>query len=55
MPRYHFLCHACQQTFSKTLTAEEYEEAAVLCPHCGSNEVEQQLAAFYPINWKESA
>ncbi len=55
MHTHEFFCHACQQPFSKTLTAEEYEEGAVVCPHCGSEEVEDRPEAFYPISSRESA
>ncbi len=55
MPWYEFFCTSCQQPFSKTLTAEEYQEGGAVCPHCGSEEVEQRPRAFYPINYKESA
>jgi putative FmdB family regulatory protein len=55
MPTYEFFCHACQQPFSKTLTAEEYQEGATVCPACGGDNVEQRSTAFYPINQKESA
>jgi RNA polymerase subunit RPABC4/transcription elongation factor Spt4 len=37
------------------LTLAEYEEGKVLCPHCGSNNVEQAWSAFYAITSKKSA
>jgi putative FmdB family regulatory protein len=55
MPRDEYLCHACKQLFSKTLSPAEYEEGDVVCPHCGSEEVEQRTSAFYPVSSKESA
>jgi putative FmdB family regulatory protein len=55
MPRYEFFCHACEQSFSKMPIAEEYEEGRIVCPNCGSEEVEQRSSAFYRINQKESA
>jgi putative FmdB family regulatory protein len=55
MLRYEFFCNACEQSFSKTLTADEYEEGGTVCPVCGSEDVEQRLTAFYPINSKETA
>jgi putative FmdB family regulatory protein len=55
MPQYEFFCHACKKTFSKVLTLSEYEEGKVLCPHCGSNNVEQAWSAFYAITSKKSA
>ncbi len=54
--RWHeFFCNACQQAFSKTLIAAEYEEGSTVCPNCGSEDIEERPMAFYPINYKESA
>jgi putative FmdB family regulatory protein len=55
MPHYEFYCHACKKTFSKVLTLAEYEEGEVLCPHCGSDNVEQSWSAFYAITSQKSA
>ena len=46
MPHYEFFCKACMKTFSKVLTFTEYEESKIMCPHCGSREVEQQVSPF---------
>lgn len=45
MSTYEFFCNSCQQPFSKTLTAEEYEEASVVCPYCESEDVEERKIA----------
>jgi putative FmdB family regulatory protein len=55
MPQYEFYCHACKKTFPKVLTLAENEEGEVLCPHCGSDNVEQSWSVFYPITPKKSA
>ncbi|HYL14869.1 MAG TPA: FmdB family zinc ribbon protein [Terriglobales bacterium] len=55
MPHYEFFCHACKKAFSKTLTSAEYKEGDLVCPYCGSEEVEQRVSAFYPISSRESA
>jgi putative FmdB family regulatory protein len=55
MPHYEFFCHSCEQPFSKTLTPAEYEEGKVLCPHCGSEEVEARPSAFYAVSARERA
>jgi putative FmdB family regulatory protein len=55
MPGYEFYCHACKKTFSKVLTLAEYEEGEVLCPHCGSDNVEQSWSVFYALTSKKSA
>ncbi|MBZ5615872.1 MAG: zinc ribbon domain-containing protein [Acidobacteriia bacterium] len=44
MPQHEFICHACNRPFSKTLTPTECKEGYVVCPHCGSDEVEQRWA-----------
>ena len=55
MPHYEFFCHACKRTFSKILTLVDYEEGGVVCPHCGSDKVEQRWSAFTAITSKKSA
>ncbi len=55
MARYEFFCNACEQSFVRMPIVEEYQEGSVVCPHCGSENVEQRPTAFYPINYKESA
>ena len=55
MPDYEFYCHVCKKTFSKVLTLAEYEEGEVLCPQCGSDNVEQSRSVFYSITPKKSA
>ena len=53
MPHYEFFCHTCNRPFSKTLTPAEYKEGNVVCPSCGSEDVEQRW--FYSITAKRSA
>ncbi len=55
MPHYEYFCHACKTSFSKTLTPVEYGEGGVVCRHCGSEEVERRVSAFYPVSSKETA
>jgi putative FmdB family regulatory protein len=55
MPHYEFFCHTCKQLFPKTLSPAEYEEGDVVCPHCGSEEVEQISSAFVVNTSKKSA
>jgi putative FmdB family regulatory protein len=49
MPRYNFHCLACKKQFSEALTLAEYEEDEVICPHCGSDDVESELGAFHAL------
>jgi putative FmdB family regulatory protein len=53
MPYYEFFCHACSRPFSKTLAPTEPTESKVVCPRCGSEEVEQRW--FYPVTAMWSA
>jgi DNA-directed RNA polymerase subunit RPC12/RpoP len=53
MPHEYF-CHSCKKAFSKPTTSD-YEEGDVVCPHCGSGDVEPRTSAFYPISSKETA
>jgi len=55
MPHYEFFCHACKKLFPKVLTLTEHEKGEVVCPHCGSDNVEQSWSAFYAITARKSA
>jgi putative FmdB family regulatory protein len=55
MPHYEFFCHACKKLFPKILTLAEYEKGRIVCPHCGSGDVEQSWSAFYAITSRKSA
>jgi putative FmdB family regulatory protein len=55
MHHHEFFCHSCKRTFSEVLTLVEYEEGEVVCPHCGSSDVEQSWSAFYAIATRKSA
>jgi putative FmdB family regulatory protein len=55
MPRYEFFCHNCKKLFARVLALVDYEEGDILCPHCGSKEVEQCWSAFSAITGKKSA
>jgi putative FmdB family regulatory protein len=54
MPQYEFYCHACKKTFSKILTLVDYEAGGVVCPHCGSQKVEQSWSVFSVITSRKS-
>jgi len=55
MPNYEFFCHACKKLFPKVLTLAEHEKGAVVCPHCGSDNVEQSWSAFHAVTSRKSA
>jgi putative FmdB family regulatory protein len=54
MPHYELFCHNCKKLFSKILSLD-YEEGEVVCPHCGSKNVEQGSSPFTAITSKKSA
>jgi putative FmdB family regulatory protein len=55
MPHYEFFCHECKKLFSKICSIVEYERDRVVCPKCGSKNVEQRWSAFTAITSKKSA
>ena len=55
MPLCEFYCRACKKSFAQVLKLVDYEEGDVLCPHCGSREVEQRWSAFSDTTAKKSA
>ena len=55
MLRSEYLCRSCKIPFSKLVDFSEYDEGKVVCPHCGSDDVQMWIGAFYPISSKESA
>ncbi len=54
MPHYVFLCKACDKEFTQVLHISEMEKGGILCPHCGSDRVEQKIAAFSAVTSKKS-
>jgi len=44
-----------QETFLEDLSIVEYERDRVVCPKCGSKNVEQRWSAFTVITSKKSA
>jgi putative FmdB family regulatory protein len=55
MPHYEFFCHECKKHFAKVLSLVDWEESEVVCPHCGSKDVEQRWSAFSVFTSKKSA
>jgi putative FmdB family regulatory protein len=55
MPVYEFVCNPCQKTFTKTLTIAEHENEKIVCPDCGSENVEQHWSAFYLVTSRKAA
>ena len=53
MPVYDYVCHDCNKTFETVLTLEEHEHE-VKCPHCESENVEQEATAFFAVTSRKS-
>jgi len=54
MPQYAFVCKDCKKTFTKFLHMSELEKGGIKCPECGSDKVQQEVAAFSCITSKKS-
>ncbi len=55
MPDYEFSCLDCKKSFEEFLSLTDYEEGDIVCPHCGSTNVEQRWSAFDAFTSKKSA
>jgi putative FmdB family regulatory protein len=56
MPQYDFLCQSCRKLFSKILTLPDYQRGEIICPYCGSEEVEHgRWVPFHAVTSKKSA
>ena len=54
MPHYLFACQDCQKEFTQVLHIADLDKTEVVCPHCGSKHVSQQVAAFSAVTSKKS-
>jgi putative FmdB family regulatory protein len=54
MCQYVFLCQDCNKEFTQALHMTDLEKGGVVCPHCGSKRVTQELAAFSAVTSKKS-
>ena len=54
MPQYVFSCQDCKKEFTQILHIADLEKSDVVCPHCGSKRVTQQLAAFSAVTSRKS-
>ncbi len=54
MPHYVFLCEDCHKEFTEVLHIADRDSAVVVCPHCGSKRVTQEVAAFAAVTSKKS-
>ncbi len=54
MSQYMFLCQDCNKEFTQTLHMADVEKGGVACPHCGSKQVIQAVAAFTAVTSRKS-
>jgi putative FmdB family regulatory protein len=54
MPHYLFVCQDCRKEFTQVLHIADLDKTEVVCPHCGSKQVKQEVAAFSAVTSKKS-
>jgi len=54
MPVYDYICSDCHKSFETVLTLTEHDKKTVICPTCGSKNVEQEVADFFAVTSKKS-
>ena len=54
MPVYDYICLDCHKPFETVLTLDEHEKGTPKCPHCGSKNVDQEVAAFFAVTSRKS-
>jgi putative FmdB family regulatory protein len=54
MPHYVYHCLDCEKEFTEILHISDLNTIQLKCPHCGSEKVEQQVAAFAAVTSKKS-
>ncbi|MBZ5719159.1 MAG: zinc ribbon domain-containing protein [Acidobacteriia bacterium] len=54
MPVYEYICKKCHREFERVLTLHEHDDEPVICPRCGSEEVEQEATAFFAVTSRKS-
>ncbi|MCE1252728.1 MAG: zinc ribbon domain-containing protein [Anaerolineae bacterium] len=54
MPVYEYRCLDCKRRFDKRLSFAEYDNAVVLCPHCGGKNVTRKIGRVRVSRSEES-
>lgn len=54
MPTYDFVCLNCQQRFDAFMSYNEYGSKAVICAHCGSENVRRRMTKVRIAKSEES-
>ena len=53
-PVYDYVCLECSKPFETAISLNEHDKENPKCPHCGSKNVEQEVAAFFAVTSKKS-
>jgi putative FmdB family regulatory protein len=54
MPVYDYVCLDCHKFFETILSLNEHDTENPKCPQCGSENVEQEAAAFFAMTSRKS-
>ena len=54
MPVYDYICNDCHKQFETVLTLTEHDKETIICPKCGSMNVEQEMVEFFAMTSKKS-
>jgi len=54
MPSYEFLCKSCRKEFALALHMADLDKDGIVCPHCGSKDVERRVESFSAVTSKKS-
>jgi putative FmdB family regulatory protein len=55
MPAYEYMCRDCSKVFTVFLSVKELKATPkIVCPHCGSDNVQKQLTGFFAKTSKKS-
>lgn len=54
MPTYDYRCLDCRKRVSLRLSYDEYDRAAVACPHCGSGNLKRLISRVRVVRSEES-
>jgi putative FmdB family regulatory protein len=54
MPIYEFVCQKCRKEFEIRQSMSGFDASGVVCPDCGSREVERRWSSIYAVTGKKS-
>lgn len=55
MPAYEYMCRDCNKDFVVFLSIKEFDaKPKIRCPHCGSDNAQRKITAFFAKTSKKS-